>query len=91
MTQRSDAGEARSGGPTVSSQARYHRATALPDDKYFDNVIRFFFQSERNEYDFMHAKGITTKSAPFGNLDTPMITMKLVGGEYKPCIESSPR
>ena len=29
--QRSDAGEARTRGPTVSSQALYHWATALPD------------------------------------------------------------
>ena len=43
MPQRSDAGEARTRGPSVSSQALYHRATALPDDKYYDNVIRFYF------------------------------------------------
>ena len=30
--QRSDAGEARTHGPSVSSQALYHWATALPDD-----------------------------------------------------------
>ena len=29
--QRSDAGEARTRGPSVSSQALYHWATALPD------------------------------------------------------------
>ena len=30
-SQRSDAGEARAHGPSVSSQALYHWATALPD------------------------------------------------------------
>ena len=30
--QRSDAGEARTRGPSVSSQALYHWATALPSD-----------------------------------------------------------
>ena len=30
MTQHSDAGEARARGPSVSSQALYHWATALP-------------------------------------------------------------
>ena len=32
--QRSDAGEARTRGPSVSSQALYHWATALPHEKY---------------------------------------------------------
>ena len=32
--QRSDAGEARTRGPSVSSQALYHWATALPNTKY---------------------------------------------------------
>ena len=32
--QRSDAGEARTRGPSVSSQALYHWATVLPDSIY---------------------------------------------------------
>ena len=36
--QRSDAGEARTRGPSVSSQALYHWATALP--KYFFSLMR---------------------------------------------------
>ena len=32
--QRSDAGEARTRGPSVSSQALYHWATALPDNTF---------------------------------------------------------
>ena len=39
--QRSDAGEARTRGPSVSSQALYHWATALPNlldtNVYFNN------------------------------------------------------
>ena len=91
MTQRSDAGAARSAAP----RPRVKHSITEPLRSLMISILTmlyvFIFQSERNEYDFMHAKGITTKSAPFGNLDTPMITMKLVGGEYKPCIESSPR
>ena len=34
--QRSDAGEARTRGPSVSSQALYHWATALPGDQVWD-------------------------------------------------------
>ena len=34
--QRSDAGEARARGPSVSSQALYHWATALPHDFHLD-------------------------------------------------------
>ena len=37
--QRSDAGEARTRGPSVSSQALYHWATALPNDEKTDSVI----------------------------------------------------
>ena len=39
----------------------------------------------------MQAKGITTKDAPFGTLDTPNITMKIIGSEYKPVIEKHPK
>ena len=36
--QRSDAGEARTRGPSVSSQALYHWATALPDQRVDNNT-----------------------------------------------------
>ena len=41
--QRSDAGEARTRGPSVSSQALYHWATALPQEPviYGDLVYNF--------------------------------------------------
>ena len=37
--QRSDAGEARTRGPSVSSQALYHWATALPIQTYVRETI----------------------------------------------------
>ena len=47
--QRSDAGEARTRGPSVSSQTLYHWATALPQ-KYLNYIVIFIFcyHSERN-------------------------------------------
>ena len=36
--QRSDAGEARTRGPSVSSQALYHWATALPNNCWLFNI-----------------------------------------------------
>ena len=43
--QRSDAGEARTRGPSVSSQALYHWATALPQTiLYLNGVPEFCFQ-----------------------------------------------
>ena len=39
--QRSDAGEARTRGRSVSSQALYHYATALPDDKICEKNTSF--------------------------------------------------
>ena len=39
--QRSDAGEARTRGPSVSSQALYHWATALPTLFAYGNMIRY--------------------------------------------------
>ena len=46
--QRSDAGEARTRGPSVSSQTLYHWATALPK-KYLKYIVIFIFcyHSER--------------------------------------------
>ena len=42
--QRSDAGEARTRGPSVSSQALYHWATALPSDlAYVTRHITLWF------------------------------------------------
>ena len=38
--QRSDAGEARTHGPSVSSQALYHRATALCSLKLSDTELQ---------------------------------------------------
>ena len=41
--QRSDAGEARTRGPSVYSQALYHRATALPHENCLScNIIPYF-------------------------------------------------
>ena len=40
--QRSDAGEARTRGPSVSSQALYHWATALPD-VIFEDIWSLFW------------------------------------------------
>ena len=37
--QRSDAGEARTRGPSVSSQALYHWATALPNLKLWTDIL----------------------------------------------------
>ena len=37
--QRSDAGEAQTRGPSVSSQALYHWATALPNIMHIFNVL----------------------------------------------------
>ena len=45
--QRSDAGEARTRGPSVSSQALYHWATALPT-AYIQVHIRLDFIMEAN-------------------------------------------
>ena len=39
--QRSDAGEARTRGPSVSSQALYHWATALPTSYIWDSTSNF--------------------------------------------------
>ena len=50
--QRSDAGEARTCGPSVSSQALYHRATALPRSTS-ENVDIF---TARNEIYLVFAK-----------------------------------
>ena len=38
--QRSDAGEARTRGPSVSSQALYHWATALPANRRMKGKVR---------------------------------------------------
>ena len=44
--QRSDAGEARTRGPSVSSQALYHRATALPKPtKWFRDSVTLRYSS----------------------------------------------
>ena len=42
-TQGSDAGEARTRGPSVSSQALYHWATALPKSGWELKCIKFAF------------------------------------------------
>ena len=46
--QRSDAGEARTRGPSVSSQALYHWATALPSDslKWENLAKKFYFDTQ---------------------------------------------
>ena len=59
-TQRSDAGEARTRGPSASSQALYHWLTALPNetcDAYnakitfiWDNALNYHNQPEKNLY-----------------------------------------
>ena len=41
--QRSDAGEARPRGPSVSSQALYHWATALPAGLYMSVILNIHF------------------------------------------------
>ena len=62
--QRSDAGEARTHGTSVSSQALYHLATALPFSGYC-NVIQlllrcFFFGG--GHYDFIYIYEYTLRA-----------------------------
>ena len=46
--QRSDAGEARTRGPSVSSRALYHKATALPLSLYgSDDFISYSAEKEQ--------------------------------------------
>ena len=55
--QRSDAGEARTRGPSVSSQALYHWATALPSQR----VLKLL-SAQASSYK-VHSREITYKSS----------------------------
>ena len=46
MTQRSDAGEARTRGPSFSSQAIYHWATALPLSPELNTNMAVMYKSK---------------------------------------------
>ncbi|KAK3577930.1 hypothetical protein CHS0354_034567 [Potamilus streckersoni] len=43
--------------------------------------------NELSEMNFLHQPNATLKHAPFGNKETPPITMKIISGKYIPVIE----
>ena len=84
--QRSDASEARTSGPSVSSQALYHWATALPFKSYivfkymlhflfvlYDLVINVHYLTQTAIYN-RYAK-IATKQSPNPNLTEPPVIL----------------
>ena len=60
--QRSDAGEARTRCPSVSSQALYHWATALPSIQVTSDFIQLMMARDYDViiYDSLHEKYVTT-------------------------------
>lgn len=47
-------------------------------------------RSERTELEYQMAPELVRKDAPFGTNDTPVITMKIIGGRQVPVIEKHP-
>ena len=82
--QRSDAGEARTRGPSVSSQALYHWATALP--KYSTVILHlgglyycyFFYLTERITKHLRKQNNLPTADKKYIHTSKPFHTMWVV-------------
>ena len=70
-TQRGDAGEARTRGPSVSSQAPYHRATALPKYIVVSLYERHWLKGQRSTLIFAPLLTLHIAIVSLGLINTP--------------------